>query len=326
MSSLVTVRSPPVPVRVVGVVSRSRLRATAFALASVVALVVGAACSGDDDSATGTPSSSTAASTTTTTSAPVPGAEWDVVAPETVGLDPAALQQVATTAEAGKSNCLVVVRDGKIAGEWYFRGTNAETTQNVFSMTKSVVEHVGRHRPGRRRPRHQRSRVHVDHRVEGHTLRRGHGPGPAEQRLGPRVEPRHRLRAAAPSARSHRVRDRAHAGRGAGHGLGVQQLGDPDVATCRAAGDRHAGRRLRATAPLRAARDDEHAHDHRPGRQRADVPGCPDQLPRHGAIRRADAQPREVGRGPSRVLGLGRGGDGQVLDRAQRRRTATCGG
>ena len=46
---------------------------------------------------------------------------------------------MATTAETGKSNCLVVVRDGKIAGEWYFRGTNAETTQNVFSMTKSVA-------------------------------------------------------------------------------------------------------------------------------------------------------------------------------------------
>ena len=139
MSSLVTIRSPPAPVRVGGVISRSRRRATAFALASVVALVVGAACSGDDDSATGAASSSTAAPTTTTTSAPVPGADWDVVAPETVGLDPAALQQVATTAETGKSNCLVVVRDGKIAGEWYFRGTNAETTQNVFSMTKSVA-------------------------------------------------------------------------------------------------------------------------------------------------------------------------------------------
>ncbi len=120
-------------------ISRSRRRATAFALASVVALVVGAACSGDDDSASRAASSSTAAPTTTTTSAPIPGADWDVVAPETVGLDPAALQQIATTAETGKSNCLVVVRDGKIAGEWYFRGTNAETTQNVYSMTKSVA-------------------------------------------------------------------------------------------------------------------------------------------------------------------------------------------
>ena len=82
-------------------------------------------------------STSTDASTTTTT-APVPGAEWETVAPASVGLDPAALEQIAATAETGKSNCLVVVRDAKIAGEWYFKGTNAETTQNVFSITKSV--------------------------------------------------------------------------------------------------------------------------------------------------------------------------------------------
>ncbi len=38
----------------------------------------------------------------------------------------------------GKSNCLVVVRDGRLAGEWYFRGTNPNSTQDVFSVTKSI--------------------------------------------------------------------------------------------------------------------------------------------------------------------------------------------
>ncbi|WP_007520720.1 MULTISPECIES: serine hydrolase domain-containing protein [Pseudofrankia] len=68
-----------------------------------------------------------------------PGDEWETVAPATVGLDPARLDEIAKTAETGKSNCLLVVRDGKIAGEWYFRGTNKDTTQDVFSATKSVT-------------------------------------------------------------------------------------------------------------------------------------------------------------------------------------------
>jgi hypothetical protein len=33
----------------------------------------------------------------------------------------------------------VVVRDGKLAGEWYFRGSGPNTPQSVFSVTKSVA-------------------------------------------------------------------------------------------------------------------------------------------------------------------------------------------
>jgi CubicO group peptidase (beta-lactamase class C family) len=69
----------------------------------------------------------------------VPGASWQKVAPAAVGLDPAKLDQLAATAQQGKSNCLVVVRHGKIAGEWYFNGTTPDTTQNVFSATKSII-------------------------------------------------------------------------------------------------------------------------------------------------------------------------------------------
>ncbi|MBX6389261.1 MAG: beta-lactamase family protein [Frankia sp.] len=54
-------------------------------------------------------------------------------------MDAAVLEEIAAVAEEGKSNCLIVVRDGRIAGEWYFRGTNENTTQNVFSVTKSVT-------------------------------------------------------------------------------------------------------------------------------------------------------------------------------------------
>lgn len=70
---------------------------------------------------------------------PVPGSSWRTVAPRSVGLDPKALERLAAQARRGKSNCLVVVRDGKLAGEWYFRGTGPTTAQNVFSVTKSFA-------------------------------------------------------------------------------------------------------------------------------------------------------------------------------------------
>lgn len=68
-----------------------------------------------------------------------PGATWQKATPASVGLDPAKLGQIAARARRGKSNCLVVVRDGKLAGEWYFRGTRPNTTQDVFSATKSIA-------------------------------------------------------------------------------------------------------------------------------------------------------------------------------------------
>jgi CubicO group peptidase (beta-lactamase class C family) len=94
------------------------LRAAAFLLA----LLVGAA-----------------GSSAAPTVAPVPGFAWKKVAPSTVGLDAKALERVAAQARLGRSNCLVVVRNGRIAGEWYFRGTGKNTAQNVFSVTKSFA-------------------------------------------------------------------------------------------------------------------------------------------------------------------------------------------
>src|SRR4051812_30238775 len=71
--------------------------------------------------------------------APNPGAAWQKVSPASVGLDAAKLGQVAAQARTGKSNCLVVVRHGKLAGEWYFHGTGPATAQDVFSATKSFA-------------------------------------------------------------------------------------------------------------------------------------------------------------------------------------------
>ncbi|WP_222720706.1 serine hydrolase domain-containing protein [Actinomadura sp. HBU206391] len=64
---------------------------------------------------------------------------WEQVAPDAVGLDAAELERLAAVAERGQSTCLVVVRDGKLAGEWYFQGTDQDTGRNVYSVTKSVA-------------------------------------------------------------------------------------------------------------------------------------------------------------------------------------------
>lgn len=109
-------------------------RVGALLIMAAVALV--ACSSGSDGTATGSSS---------TTAAPggkgslTPTGEWPEVAPAAVGLDAAKLEAIAETAEAGKSNCLAVARDGKLAGEWYFHGTGPDTTQDVFSVTKSFT-------------------------------------------------------------------------------------------------------------------------------------------------------------------------------------------
>jgi CubicO group peptidase (beta-lactamase class C family) len=80
-----------------------------------------------------------AATASSTAALPAPGVSWQKVAPASVGLDAAVLGQIAARARRGRSNCLVVVRDGKLAGEWYFNGTGPDTAQDVFSVTKSFA-------------------------------------------------------------------------------------------------------------------------------------------------------------------------------------------
>ena len=59
--------------------------------------------------------------------------------PHLLGFDPKALSAIAADAEARDSNCLVVVRHGAIVAEWYWNGTDPTSTQNVFSVTKSLT-------------------------------------------------------------------------------------------------------------------------------------------------------------------------------------------
>ena len=71
--------------------------------------------------------------------APTPGRQWQTSTPAAAGLNAHKLEQIASTARAGKSRCMVVARGGKLAGQWYFRGTGRTTTQDVYSVTKSIT-------------------------------------------------------------------------------------------------------------------------------------------------------------------------------------------
>lgn len=108
------------------------LRRLTFPLAALAIAVAAVAAS----LALGDPSSARA---TTTPAPPHPGTTWQTASPASVGLDAKELDRIAATAKQGKSNCLVVVRDGKVAGQWYFHGTGPNTTQNVWSVTKSFA-------------------------------------------------------------------------------------------------------------------------------------------------------------------------------------------
>ncbi|WP_344679605.1 serine hydrolase domain-containing protein [Saccharopolyspora taberi] len=70
---------------------------------------------------------------------PYPGAEWERGDPVAAGFDPAKLARIAEELKADKSNCLAVVRHGRLVADWYWNGTGPESAQEVWSATKSVT-------------------------------------------------------------------------------------------------------------------------------------------------------------------------------------------
>jgi CubicO group peptidase (beta-lactamase class C family) len=119
-------------------------KATRTLGAALAAVAIAAACSGggsDEPEAADTGDADAASATGTTEAAgpgvAFPGEEWERADPEELGLDPAALEAAAQRAEDVGSNCLVVARHGRIAGEWYWNDTDATTAQEAFSVTKS---------------------------------------------------------------------------------------------------------------------------------------------------------------------------------------------
>lgn len=127
----------------------SHTRTAAALLVGLLLLATTVACSSDDDA--GGTTTAPARATTTTTGGPDagtveegtgpagPDAEWEAVEPTEVGLDPEVLDEIAAEAEADGSNCLMVIRHGRVAGEWYWNGTDEHSDQEVFSATKSYA-------------------------------------------------------------------------------------------------------------------------------------------------------------------------------------------
>ena len=102
-----------------------------------IALIATACSSGDDDAASDDTSDSSAAAASE--DALFPGAEWERGDAAEAGFDPEVLESLAAEAEANESNCVVVVRHGRIVGEWYWNDTDAASAQEIFSATKSVT-------------------------------------------------------------------------------------------------------------------------------------------------------------------------------------------
>jgi CubicO group peptidase (beta-lactamase class C family) len=94
-----------------------------------------ASTSGPAGSRAGTSSGSTSGASATV----FPGAEWDTVDPAVAGMDAARLEAMAEQARSAGSNCLVVTRHGKLVKEWYWNGKSPDSTQEVFSATKSYA-------------------------------------------------------------------------------------------------------------------------------------------------------------------------------------------
>ncbi len=68
-----------------------------------------------------------------------PAPEWERATPSEAGFDPARLRTVEREARRARSSCFVVVRDGRLVVEDYWRGNTDAKPKNGFSVTKSVT-------------------------------------------------------------------------------------------------------------------------------------------------------------------------------------------
>jgi CubicO group peptidase (beta-lactamase class C family) len=68
-----------------------------------------------------------------------PGDEWEHADAADLGFDPAKLDVLAAQAQATGASCMVVIRHGRIAAEWYWNGTDPSTRHMLNSVTKSYT-------------------------------------------------------------------------------------------------------------------------------------------------------------------------------------------
>ena len=114
-------------------------RIVAPTLSALVILV--AACSSGDADAGSAPGGEAGGTETTAPGGEwrYPADEWEHVDPAEAGFDSAALDQLAASAEAAGSSCLVVTRDGAVVDERYFGAGSADVAVEAFSVTKSIT-------------------------------------------------------------------------------------------------------------------------------------------------------------------------------------------
>lgn len=84
------------------------------------------------------PTTSSVVTTTTRASATFPGDTWERVSPSEVGLTDEGAAAIGEFGDATGSGCVAVVRDGRLAVEWYADDWDASTDLENFSATKSV--------------------------------------------------------------------------------------------------------------------------------------------------------------------------------------------
>jgi CubicO group peptidase (beta-lactamase class C family) len=68
---------------------------------------------------------------------PVP--DWVTATPDSQGVLPDKLEALRAFCEERKSRVLLVIRHGRIVGEWYWDNTEKETVLPVYSVTKSIA-------------------------------------------------------------------------------------------------------------------------------------------------------------------------------------------
>src|SRR5262245_11931626 len=67
------------------------------------------------------------------------GAVWDARSPRDAGMDPAAIDEAVRYAGEHNSTGLMIVRGGRIVTEQYWSGWTQQTSQPIFSSSKSLT-------------------------------------------------------------------------------------------------------------------------------------------------------------------------------------------
>lgn len=101
--------------------------------------VLAAACSSGDEDAADARGTGAAGDVAAAGDVVYPGDDWARTDPGEAGLDAAALDTMAASAEAAGSTCLVVTKDGEIVDERYWGDGAADAPREAFSVTKSIT-------------------------------------------------------------------------------------------------------------------------------------------------------------------------------------------